>query len=215
VTAPLPAAPDESLTIRRHDGIAHLTLNRPAVRNAINTELGTALSRAVESLARERVVIVDANGPAFCAGLDLREVRAGSFPPTDGIHALSRLPGLVIGVVEGPALAAGLDLAMACDLIVASPGASFADLHLKLGLPPPPSLADALRARVGRHRALLLLVDPVPVDAATAYQIGLVDLLVHPAPGSPTAGDTAARLARAVADADPALADSIVAGLTG
>jgi enoyl-CoA hydratase/carnithine racemase len=203
------------LTLSRDGHVARLTLNRPGARNAINTEMATALSAAVAALSDTRVVLVDACGPAFCAGLDIGEVRAGTFPPTDGIHALSALPALVIGVVEGPALAAGFDLALACDLIVAAPGAAFADLHLKLGLRPPPSLVEALVSRVGRHRALLMLMDATPVDAETAHQIGLVDLLVDSSTAGQNAREAATAIARAAADADPALVGSIMASLTG
>jgi enoyl-CoA hydratase len=166
------------VSVVRTGAVARLTLERPQARNAINTAMAKALEAAVESLADASAVVVAATGPAFCAGLDLGEVRAGTMPSTGGIRALAASPAVVIGVVQGPAFAAGLDLALACDILYASPTALFADLHVKIGLPPPQDLVEALVRRVGRSRATLLLLDPVPVDAARAQSWGLVDVLL-------------------------------------
>jgi enoyl-CoA hydratase len=195
------------VSVTRTGAIARLTLDRPQARNAIDTAMAEALVTAVESVADTSAVVVAASGPAFCAGLDLREIRAGTMPSTDGIRALAGLPAVVIGVVEGPAFAAGLDLALACDILIASPAASFADLHMKIGLPPPRHLVGSLIARVGRSRARLMLLDPQPVDAVRSCDWGLVDMLLPADEALPAA----LSLAEAVAAAERPLVEQILA----
>ena len=122
---------DEDILLRSEaDGVATLTLNRPAARNALSTGLMAALQTELDAIAADRsvrVVVIAANGPAFCAGHDLREVRAT--PTRDAYEALfaqcsalmlsiTRLPQPVIARVHATATAAGCQLVATCDLAV-------------------------------------------------------------------------------------------------
>ena len=131
---------------------AAITLDRPEVRNALNGAMCEELRRAAEAAAADpkvRVVLLRANGPAFCAGADLKErqgmaaeqVRARRVKAFEAYAALEALPMPVIAVVAGPALGSGVELAAACDFIVATPAASF-------GTP------EALRGTVGATQRL-------------------------------------------------------------
>ncbi|MBR0641504.1 enoyl-CoA hydratase/isomerase family protein [Plastoroseomonas hellenica] len=117
------------------DGVATLTLNRPEARNALNTGLAEALLAGARRAAAEAVklVVIRANGPVFCAGADLKErkgmsedqVRARRLKGFAAYDAIERLPMPSIAVVEGPAIGSGVEIAAACDFVVATPQASF------------------------------------------------------------------------------------------
>jgi enoyl-CoA hydratase len=116
-------------------GLVTLTLNRPLARNALNIALAEALAAACRRAEAEgaRCVIIRANGPVFCAGADLKErqgmdddaVRARRAKGFWAYESIERLPMPSIAVVEGPAVGSGVEIAAACDLIVATPAASF------------------------------------------------------------------------------------------
>ncbi len=188
-TPPLPDQPVLFERISRH--IALVTLNRPAVRNAINraaTQLLESYVRTVEEDEDIRIAILAAAGEkAFCAGADLAETAAGhglSLRTPDGgfagfVHAPRRKPW--IAAVQGFALGGGLELPLACDLIVAAKGAVF-------GLPEPSRgiLAGAggmfrLPRAIPRAVALEMLITGAPIDAARAYALGLVNRVVDEA----------------------------------
>src|SRR5215216_4893822 len=135
------------LLLRADDrGIATLTLNRPAARNALSTGLMAALQEGLDAVATDRsvkVVIIAANGTAFCAGHDLKEIRGS--PGREVYQALfaqcsrlmltiTRLPQPVIAKVQGVATAAGCQLVATCDLAVASRSARFATPGVNIGL---------------------------------------------------------------------------------
>jgi enoyl-CoA hydratase len=117
------------------EGVATLTLNRPAARNALNTGLAEALLGGIRRAAVEAVklVVIRADGPVFCAGADLKErkgmtedqVRARRLKGFAAYDAIERLPMPSIAVVEGPAIGSGVEIAAACDFVVATPQASF------------------------------------------------------------------------------------------
>jgi enoyl-CoA hydratase/carnithine racemase len=175
----------------RHDqdGIATLTLNRPAARNALSIPLMEALEAALESIQGDpavRVVIIAANGPAFCAGHDLREVRAA---PTRAAYErlfatcsrlmlkLVRLPKPVIAQVHGVATAAGCQLVATCDLAVAGEAARFATPGVDIGLFCSTPMVALTRA-VGRKAAMEMLLTGDMVPAARAREIGLINRVV-------------------------------------
>ena len=119
------------------DAVATITLNRPASRNALDTAMCEALVKASSAAAddeRVRVVLLRGNGPVFCAGADLKErksmtedqVRARRLKAFAAYDALERLPMPAIAVVHGAAMGSGVEIAAACDFIVATPDASFA-----------------------------------------------------------------------------------------
>jgi len=167
------------------DGIATLTLNRPRQYNALSRALVESLGRELDALAADedaRVILVTGAGPAFCAGHDLREMRALDAAATDALFAacstvmqkIVALPQPVIAVVNGLATAAGCQLVAQCDLAVASESARFAVSGVNLGLfcSTP---AVALTRNVSRKRAAEMLFTGEFIDAARALEWGLVN----------------------------------------
>lgn len=170
-------------------GIATLTLNRPKQYNALSCAMLEALQSALEAIEHDdavRVVVIAANGPAFCAGHDLKEMRAHpdkSFYDTlfaqcsRFMLTMARLPKPVIARVHGLATAAGCQLVAACDLAVAVDHAKFATSGINVGLfcSTP---AVALSRNLSRKRALEMLLTGEFIDAATALDWGLVNRVV-------------------------------------
>ena len=146
---------------RNPAGYAVLTLNRPEKLNALSIELRGELTAALAELRREaavRVLILTGAGRAFCAGLDLNELSGGPSNSArafelDVVSALLQFEGPVIGAINGVAATGGFELAMACDILLASTAAQFADTHAKVGLLPGWGLSVRLPRRVGLHRA--------------------------------------------------------------
>jgi enoyl-CoA hydratase/carnithine racemase len=179
--------------LRRDDaGVAILTLNRPQARNALSRELLQLLAAEIAALAEDksvRVVIIDGSGPAFCAGHDLRELRAVNYAPsfTEKLFAdcssvmlsLVRLPKPVIAQVHGVATAAGCQLVASCDLAVAAADARFATPGVNIGLfCSTPSVA--LSRNVGRKAAMQMLLTGDLIDAPTALGFGLISEIAAP-----------------------------------
>jgi len=184
---------DEPLVKRSRDsrGVVTLTLNRPQAYNALSEALLSALQRELDALAADeslRVVVLSGEGKAFCAGHDLREMRA---QPSQEYYerlfaqcsrmmlSLTRLPVPVIARVQGIATAAGCQLVAQCDLAVASSNARFAVSGVNLGLfcstPGVP-----LSRNVSRKRAFEMLVTGEFIDAREAQARGLVNRVVEP-----------------------------------
>ncbi len=174
--------------------IAILTLNRPAARNSLSEAVLTALSAALAEIAREhavRAVILGANGPAFCAGHDLKEISAHRKDADRGrayferIMALCsqvmmqivRLPQPVIASVHATATAAGCQLVASCDLAVASRAAKFATPGVNIGLFCSTPMV-ALSRNVSRKHAMEMLLTGDLIAAEDAARIGLVNRVV-------------------------------------
>jgi enoyl-CoA hydratase/carnithine racemase len=173
------------------DGVATLTLNRPGQFNALSTALIDDLQSAFDRLAADptvRVVVLAANGRGFCAGHDLKEIRAiGKVPNVESLFArcsrmmmtITTLPQPVIARVHGIATAAGCQLVASCDLAVASTAASFATPGVNIGaFCYTPSVA--LGRAVGRKHAMEMLFTGETIGALRAYEIGLVNRVVSP-----------------------------------
>jgi enoyl-CoA hydratase/carnithine racemase len=175
----------------RHDsaGIATLTLNRPAARNALSMALMQALDTQLTAIAEDpaiKVVIIAANGPAFCAGHDLREIRS---TPTrtayEQLFALCsrlmqrivHLPKPVIAQVHGVATAAGCQLVASTDLAIAADTAHFATPGVDIGLFCSTPMVALSRA-VGRKAAMEMLLTGDMVPAARAKELGLINRTV-------------------------------------
>jgi enoyl-CoA hydratase/carnithine racemase len=183
------AAAEPILLRRQENGVAWLTMNRPAARNALSVALMDALQGAIEELARDasvKVVVLAGSGPAFCAGHDLREMRAN--PGRQHYEAvfaqcsrlmtsIVRLPKPVIARVHGIATAAGCQLVATCDLAVASGDARFATPGVNIGLFCSTPMVALSRA-VGRKPAMEMLLTGELVDAGQARQWGLVNRVV-------------------------------------
>ncbi len=170
-------------------GLATLTLNRPEQFNALSMELLAALQSALDAIARDttvRVVVIAANGKAFCPGHDLKQMLANRTQDFVGrlfddcckvMMSIARLPQPVIARVQGIATAAGCQLVAACDLAVASADARFATSGINFGLfCATPGVA--VSRNIARKQALEMLLTGEFIDAATALQWGLVNRVV-------------------------------------
>ncbi len=174
---------------QRRDGAAWLTLNRPAQYNALSEQMLAALQAALDSLAADssvRVVVLSGAGRAFCAGHDLKQMKAN--PNLDYYRRLfddcsrlmlriQTLPQPVIARVQGIATAAGCQLVAMCDLAVAADNARFAVSGINVGLfCATPSVA--LSRNIGRKAAFEMLTTGEFIDAAAAAQLGLINRCV-------------------------------------
>lgn len=192
------------LTIERAGGVATLTLSRPNALNALSRELRRAIVEAFAALRSDAsvgVVILTGAGRAFCAGLDLKELGGESTSPRDktgGEDAESAITGLdvvgalesfdrpIIGAINGFAITGGFELALACDLLIASTEARFADTHARVGIMPGWGLSQKLSRAIGIYRAKELSLTGNYLTAERAYEWGLVNRVVPPAELLPT-----------------------------
>jgi enoyl-CoA hydratase len=170
------------------EGVRILTLNDPDRRNAMSPDLQRALADAGAAVAADRaarVLVVTGNGPAFSAGADLpavfhdldrevSDIRAGLQDIYDSFLRIKRLSIPTIAAVNGAAVGAGVNLAMACDVRLAGPRAKFGVTFTKLGLHPGGGCTYFLTQALGRQRAFQLIMDGAVVDAAEALRLGLV-----------------------------------------
>ncbi len=175
-----------SLVLRRDaGGVATLTLNRPDARNALSMALMQRLLAefdAIEADEGVRVAVIGGAGPAFCAGHDLRELRAADTPSHEALFAtcsrlmlrITTLRCPVIARVHGVATAAGCQLVATCDLAVAAATARFATPGVDIGLFCSTPMVALTRA-VGRKAAMGMLLTGDMVDAAEALRLGLVN----------------------------------------
>lgn len=192
-----------TVTLEHRDGIAILTINRPAALNAINAAVLADLAAAVGQRGDARALVITGAGPkAFVAGADISEMRALDNAGANAFarrgqavfRSLEELPIPVIAAVNGFALGGGCELALACDLVLAAPNAVFGQPEVKLGVIPGFGGTQRLVRRVGEMRARELTFTGRNVKAEEAVAIGL-----------------ALRIADPVLDAAIALANDIVA----
>jgi methylglutaconyl-CoA hydratase len=191
---------------------AVLTLNRPDKRNALSRALITELTSAVDRAAADpavRCVILTGAGSAFCAGMDLDELRGTLTDSGEQVwadaHALSSLydklytlPKPTVAAVNGPAVAGGAGFVTVCDLAVAVPGAKFGYPEVRRGLVAAMVMPHLLR-HVGERAARWMLLAGELIDAAEAKRIGLINEIAEPA----KLMDTAHTWARACAEGGP------------
>jgi enoyl-CoA hydratase/carnithine racemase len=206
------ATPQSPILLRETQGsIAVLTLNRPEARNSLSEGLIAELHATLEEIhddAKVRAVVIAANGPAFSAGHDMKELTARRSDADGGrayfadvmnacsamMQAIVRLPKPVVAAVQGVATAAGCQLVASCDLAVASEAASFATPGVDIGLFCSTPMV-ALSRNVPRKQAMEMLLTGEPVSAARACDIGLVNRVVT----AGTERDAAIALAQKVA----------------
>lgn len=189
-------------------GVATVTLNRPDQRNAMNTALLQALRSSFDELDGRRdvrVVVVQGAGPAFCSGMDLKEMqqrRGEADPEGNVVEVLRRVEGSrhpTIAALHGDAIAGGCELALHCDLRVAAEPARLGMPLARIGLVIPFKLNQKLVEIIGPAHTRHLLFTGQPVDARRAYEIGMVHQ-VTPAAELP---GTVRALARRIADNAP------------
>ncbi len=180
------------LIVDRHDAVAVVTLNRPEAMNALSRGLRGELDRAVSELSQDpkiKALILTGAGRAFTAGLDLKEL--GSDPQGLGaanatstrenpVLAILQCPKPVIAAVNGVAITGGFELALACDVILASSSARFADTHARVGILPGWGLSQRLSRIIGPYRAKELSLTGNFLDAQTAREWGLVNRVLAP-----------------------------------
>ncbi len=196
----------KSILCEREDGIVTLTLNRPAKRNPIGPQNLGELVHALDAAKADaecRVVIITGAGKAFSAGGDLSMLSGtgqedSEIPPASLVTLLTRMHALgkpIVAMVNGHALAGGLGLMVACDLVVASEAATFGTTEVKVGLWPMMITAEITR-NIGRKKTLELMLTGKRIDAAEAERIGLINQVVPPEALVETTRNLAAELAK-------------------
>jgi enoyl-CoA hydratase len=179
----------DTLLLERDGGIATVTLNRPESRNALNSELLRSLYDALTDLEADEsiaAVIITGADPAFCAGLDLKELGSSGAnlrgtPSGERERAGTPWPSLtkpLIGAINGVAVTGGFELALNCDFLVASERARFGDTHARVGLLPGWGLSVLLPQAIGVRRAKEMSLTGNFMDAAEALSFGLVNHVV-------------------------------------
>ncbi|MFG2018847.1 enoyl-CoA hydratase [Actinomadura geliboluensis] len=209
----------EILLLDRADGVATVTLNRPEARNALSAALITALRdtmRALEDDDEVHAVVLTGSDPAFCAGLDLKELGSSGEnlqlgqeddeEPSPYPWPVPSKP--VIGAVNGVAVTGGLELALNCDILIASERARFADTHARVGVLPGWGLSVLLPRLVGRQMARRMSLTGDFVPAAEALRAGLVTEVVAHGDLLPAAHRVARTIAGNDRDAVRTLLDS-------
>ena len=178
----------ESIVVERGDGVVTLTLNRPEKRNAVDAGMWDGLLAVLTDVAErpsDRVLVVTGAGGAFCSGADLSDPALLSQPARTRMRrlgqvalALHRLPKPTIAKVDGPAVGAGCNLALGCDLVVASDRARFSEIFARRGLTLDFGGSWLLPRLVGLHRAKELALFADTLAAPEAERLGLVNRVV-------------------------------------
>jgi enoyl-CoA hydratase len=199
----------DPILIDRDGGVVTITLNRPDIRNAMDPALTEAFASAVDALrtdADARALVITGAGSAFCAGGDLSWIKPGPdanvldmrakmrsfYPKFLGVRSLD-IP--VIAAINGPAVGAGLCLAMACDIRVASEDAKLAAPFTRLGMHPGMAATYLLTRLIGAARAADLLFTSRTVDGREAERMGLVNRVVPAGEALPAAREIAKQIA--------------------
>ncbi|MGI9603440.1 MAG: enoyl-CoA hydratase/isomerase family protein, partial [Acidimicrobiales bacterium] len=164
-------------------GVLTLTLDRPDKHNALTLAMRRRLEDLPHLVGADpgiKVVVLTGAGSSFCAGADLDEINAadGPIPATNPARGLAEAPCPVIAAVNGTCITGGLELALACDLILAGASARFADTHTKMGVLPRWGMSARLPRRVGSPRAIEMSLTGRFVDSTEALATGLVDRVV-------------------------------------
>ncbi len=203
----------ETLLVEQADHVARITLNRPQVLNSFNAVMLAELRAAIAGAGQDpavRCVILTGAGRGFCAGQDLGELQGDyqrGTPPDLGALVRERYHPIILGIrnlekpvlaaVNGVAAGAGCSLALACDVILASERATFAEVFVQVGLVPDAGSTFFLPRLVGFGRALELAMTGRSLDAAEAERLGLVTRVVPADALEAEASAWAGRLARA------------------
>ena len=187
---PRPRATSDALVLveRSEDGFATLVLNRPKKLNTLSIEMRIAFAAAIDALEADpaiRVLILTGAGRSFTAGIDLDEwqgpgIVAAAAYDHDPVAALQRFTGPVIGAINGLAVTGGVEIALACDVLIASSDARFADTHVQVGLLPSWGGSVRMARRIGLHRAKELALTGRFLDAEEAMAWGFVNRVVEP-----------------------------------
>lgn len=191
--------------VERDGPVVVVTLHRPEALNALSRALREALAETFDQLtddASVEAVVFTGAGRAFCAGLDLKELGGEVTPagavqdaaPADPYRAMMRFDRPIVGAINGVAITGGFELALACDVLIASPEARFADTHARVGVVPGWGLSQRLPRLIGPMRAKELSLTGNYLDAATAERWGLVNRVVPREELLPAARELAAEM---------------------
>lgn len=200
------------VTIERDGPVAVVTMNRPEAMNALSRGLRAELAAAMEAVNADpevrAVVLTGAGTRAFTAGLDLKELGVeglgaanASEPLANPVKAIETCAKPVIGAINGVAITGGFEVALACDILIASENARFADTHARVGIMPGWGLSQKLSRLIGISRAKELSLSGNFLDADTACAWGLVNRVVS----ADELLNAAKKLAADIATADPGM----------
>lgn len=187
---------DPVILVEKHGETALVTLNRPQAMNALSSALRAAIAETFDKLEADpntRVVILTGAGKAFCAGLDLKELGQGrdsvqgTVETKDPVTSMARFTGPIIGAINGVAITGGFEIALACDVLLCSSEARFADTHGRVGILPGWGLSQRLSRTIGIYRAKELSLTGNFMTAQQAYEWGMVNRVVAPAELIPAA----------------------------
>lgn len=183
----------ETIIYEKREGVAWITINRPEVRNAMNSKVRTELKEALKKAEADpevKAVVITGAGGNFAAGADLREF--AELSPEEmknwldqyGIQTvaeiITKMGKPVVAAVDGFCLGGGLELAMACDMIIATDRARFGQPEIRVGLIPGGGGTQRLPRLVGPHKAKEYIFTGNIIDASEAERIGLVNMVVPP-----------------------------------
>ncbi|AKL73854.1 enoyl-CoA hydratase/carnithine racemase [Actinobacteria bacterium IMCC26256] len=179
---------DDELLVLRHDrdGLSTLTLNRPDKLNSLTPGVFVALRDHLEAIAVDvtvNCVVLQGAGRSFCAGHDLAAISTGERAPSkhfepETVDLLEQLPQPTIARLHGHCFTGGLELALACDVLIAATNTKLGDTHGQWGLVPIWGMSVRLPERVGNSMAKQLMFTSRRISGATAHEIGLVDFAV-------------------------------------
>ncbi|GKA07064.1 probable enoyl-CoA hydratase 1, peroxisomal [Tanacetum coccineum] len=169
------------------NGIAYVTINRPKSLNSLTRPMMTDMAQAFKSLDADPsvgVIILSGSGRAFCSGVDLtsaEDVFKGDVKDveTDPVAQMERCRKVIIGAVSGFAVTAGFEIALACDVLVASSDAKFIDTHARFGIFPSWGLSQKLSRIIGVNKAREVSLTATPLTAETAEKLGFVNYVVE------------------------------------
>ena len=193
---------EEAVLTEADGGVLLITLNRPDARNAVNAAIATGVAAALERLDADhdlKVGILTGAGRGFCAGMDLKAFVAGESPHVEGrgfagiAQAPPRKP--IIAAIEGFAVAGGLEVALACDLIVAARGAKLGIPEVKRSLVAAGGALLRLPHRMPYHLAMEMALTGDPISAERGAEVGLVNRLAEPGEAVAVARELAAAIA--------------------
>ena len=201
------------LTIERQNAVAIVTLNRPEAMNALSRQLRVDLRQAMLELDADAsvkvIVLTGAGERAFTAGLDLKELSTDPLgmgaanavdPAVNPARAVLACSKPIIGAINGVAITGGFEVALACDVLICSTNARFADTHARVGITPGWGLSQKLSRAIGPYRAKELSLTGNFLSAQQAYDWGLVNRVVEPAELMPAALKLAHEMASIEAD---------------
>lgn len=178
---------DAPLLVRVEDGVATLTLNRPAALNSLNAALRDALVgtlREMDGRDDVSVIVLTGSGRAFCAGLDVKELAASASDVTKNVGdsdigaTITALRKPIIAAINGLAVTGGFEITLACDIVLAGDSAYFQDTHAKIGLLPGWGLSQRLPRTIGLSRAKEISLSARKVSAEEAARLGFVSRVV-------------------------------------